>query len=472
MSGMNCGTVSTNAWPVLQAGLDLSVTISDIEAHEAVIELSKAGLNTGPCGASTLAALRYAMTTRLVGTTEDSTIVLLSTEGGRDYTVPLDVRISDSVGLTQALVKIDSTNPGLSKAGGAGEKAMAEYITAWLEHRNIESHWLEDTPGRPSVIGIVRGSGAGKSIMLNGHLDTVTTAGYEGDPLSGHIKDGAMYGRGVMDMKAGLAASLVALTRAKDASLCGDVIFAGVADEENLSLGTEEILRAGWTADGAFVVEPSLLNIIIAHKGFVWFEVDIFGRASHGSQYEIGIDAILKAGHFLKELDDWSREILEGNGDPFLGTGSIHAGLIQGGEEPSSYPAKCIITIERRTVPGETTESTTQELRSILERISTSIPDFKYDLRATFMRPPFQVSKDDPFVKCAAEGVEKVLGREAALTSVPFWADTALLTEKGIPAVAFGVDGEGLHGKCEWATLESIKQVTEALSLVIGNFCK
>lgn len=335
VSGMNCGMVSMNVWPVLKAGIDVSVTISDAEAHEAVEEMSFLGVKTGPCRASTLTAFRYASSLKSLSLTKSSVVVLLSTEGTREYDVLLDVRTFGPVKLTQALVRIDSTNPGLSRSGGVGEGLIAEYIAAWLEHRDIEVHWLEETPGRPSVVGVVRGSGGGKSILLTGHIDTVTTAGYDGDPLSGTIQDGSLYGRGAFDMKAGIAAALIGLAHAKGSNLRGDVIFAGVADEENLSLGTEELLKAGRRADGAVVLEPTQLEVVLAHKGFVWFEVDILGLAAHGSRYDLGIDAICKAGYFLAELDTYSKEILKDDGHPQLGTGSCHASLVQGGEEPS-----------------------------------------------------------------------------------------------------------------------------------------
>jgi acetylornithine deacetylase/succinyl-diaminopimelate desuccinylase-like protein len=125
----------------------------------------------------------------------------------------------DPVQLTQALTRINSSNPGLSATNGAGEKDIATYISAWLKRHSIETQWIEVVPGRPSVVGIVRGCDSGQTLMLNGHIDTVTLAGYEGDPLSGHIEGDKIHGRGTMDMKAGIAASMVALKRAREMAL-------------------------------------------------------------------------------------------------------------------------------------------------------------------------------------------------------------------------------------------------------------
>ena len=365
--------------------MDASITVSDFEAFEAVQYLESQGISAGPCGASPLAALKYAARTDpdAVHLTPDSVVVLICTEGSREFALPLDVSSNDAVKLTQNLVRIDSSNPGLSQTAGVGEVEIARFVLAWLEHRNIETHWIEPSKGRPSVVGVVRGQGGGKSLILNGHLDTVTTAGYEGSPLSGDIIDGAVHGRGAIDMKSGIAASMVALVRAKEAHLRGDVILAAVADEENLSAGTEQVLQAGWRADGAIVSEPTMLDVVIAHKGFIWLEVGIHGVAAHGSAPELGIDAISKAGHFLVALDTHARSLLEGPKNKHGETGSVHASVIRGGEEASSYPADCTIIVERHTVFGEQVADVEAEFRAMLDEICGSVQDFKYDLKVT-----------------------------------------------------------------------------------------
>ncbi|RDW91823.1 hypothetical protein BP5796_01217 [Coleophoma crateriformis] len=474
MNGMNCGTVSSIAWPILQSGVDAALTISDSESHEAVQYLSSVGVSAGPCGAATLAALQHISRhdPTCVGLSEESVVVIFCTEGQRTYNVPRDVSINDPVKLTQALVQIDSSNPSLSREGGAGEAAIADYISSWLNHRDIEVFRLEKRPGRPSVVGRVKGQGGGKSLLFNGHIDTVTTAGYAGEALAGELKDGSVFGRGAFDMKAGIAASLVALAHAKTAVLRGDVIIAAVADEEYLSAGTEEFLEAGWTADAAIVSEPTGLDMVLAHKGFVWFEVEIIGKAAHGSRPEYGVDAICNAGHFLVELDKHSRDILNGPPHPSLGTGSIHASLIQGGEEPSSYPASCTITVERRTVPGETPSTVEDEIQTILQQIQARVPDFQYDLRMGMSRSPYEVDKSNPFVLEAAKHIEIATGCPVVTRPEKFWTDCALLSEKGIPALLFGVDGGGAHANVEWATVDSINKVADALRRLMLAHCQ
>ncbi|UKZ72507.1 hypothetical protein TrVFT333_000137 [Trichoderma virens FT-333] len=359
MAGLDCGTPSSISWSILRHGVDASLTISDFEAHQACGYLKSQGVSAGPCGAAPIAALRRLNPSNreTLGLTKDSVVVVFCTEGPRQYEIPHSVASDDPVELTQTLVKINSANPSLGSIPGPGETAIARYITAWMEHRDIETHWIEPTLGRPSVVGIARGSGGGKSLMLNGHIDTVTLMGYDGDPLGGDIKDGKLYGRGAADMKCGVAAAMATLANAKKQGLRGDVIFTGVADEEFESIGTQQVLEAGWRADGAIVSEPTNLEIQYAHKGFVWFEVDIHGLASHGSRYDLGIDAICKSGYFLVELDKHAKRLTAQAGDPVLGPGSIHASIIKGGEEVSSYPSLAQIQIERRTVNGETPET-------------------------------------------------------------------------------------------------------------------
>ena len=474
LAGLNCGTLSTAAWPLLRAGVDASMSISDYESHVAALELHGHGVSAGPCGAASLAALR-ALTTEdktKLGLNQSSVIVILCTEGSRDHAVPHSVSTEDAALLTQILVKINSANPLLGSIPGPGERAIASYIRSWLEHRNIETHWIEPTPGRPSIVGVVRGSGGGKSLMFNGHIDTVTNLGYEGDALSGELKDGKIYGRGSLDMKGGVAAALVALARAKRLGLRGDVIFAGVADEEAESLGTEQLLEAGWRADGAIISEPTNLDVVYTHKGFVWLEVDVHGLAAHGSRPELGIDAITKAGYLLVELDRYAQQLRQIPTDSPVGPPSAHASIIKGGEEASSYPARCTITIERRSVAGETVESIKLEIQTILDKLARDVPDFRADLRVTFHRSAFSIPLDHPFTSLVADVVEEHLNRTPSFRGEAAWTDCALLADKGIPVLMWGPRGAGLHAKEEYVEAESVQVVADALSGIAARFCQ
>ena len=373
------------------------------------------------------------------------------------------------VDLTTELVRIDSVNSDLVQ-GARGESAIADFISEWFSSRDFEVHRLEKHAGRPSIVGIAKGSGGGRSLMLNGHTDTVSLGSYEGDGTAPEIRDGKMYGRGTFDMKGGLAAMMIAAERAKKQGIKGDVIVACVSDEEAGSIGTEEVLEK-FTADGGLVVEPSYLQVTMAHRGFAWFEVTIHGLAAHGSRPDLAIDAIAHAGHFLVALDEHANALALSAGDPRLGPGSIHASLIKGGEEASSYPAACVITIERRTIPGESDEVVTAEMRQLLDGLVERIPDFSYTLTPGLSRRPFSANPDADIVKKTLAHVENVLGAPPVIRAEPFWTDAALMEEAGIPSLLFGVDGDGAHAASEWVTLDSLGKVTTALTAIALDFC-
>jgi len=237
--------------------------------------------------------------------------------------------IEDVVELSSQLVAIDSVNPSLVD-GGAGEAEAAALVARWARDNGLEAQVLEDTPGRPSVLVTARGSGDGHTLLLCGHLDTVNVEGMA-DPHTPRIEGDRLFGRGAYDMKSGVASALIACREAAKLGLAGDVVVAAVADEEHASLGVQEALRAV-RADAAIVTEPTELELVVAHKGFVWAEIEIRGRAAHGSRPHLGVDAIVKAGPVLSALGALDGALAERT-HPRLGRGSVHASLIRGGEE-------------------------------------------------------------------------------------------------------------------------------------------
>lgn len=377
--------------------------------------------------------------------------------------------VADPAQLLKELVRIDSVNPALVP-GAAGETAIAGYTSSWLEDRGFNITKLESVPGRPSIVAVATGTGEGQSLMFNGHLDTVTLAGYQGNPLEPRVEDGKMFGRGTFDMKAGIAAIMVAAATAADQPHRGDIIVALVADEEFGSAGTEEVLRH-FTADSAIIAEPTHEDIVIAHRGFAWFDVIIHGVAAHGSRPDLGVDAIAKAGRFLTGIDQLTAKLSEGPQHPTLNTGNIHASLIRGGEEISSYPAACTISLERRTIPGETADTVEAELRAILDAIAGSDPDFRYTITRGLERRPFEVSPDEPIVKALLSAAKDTTGQDLKLRGEPFWTDAALMLEAGIRGLLFGVDGGGAHAATEWINLDSLTRVTHNLTQTTLNYC-
>ncbi len=376
--------------------------------------------------------------------------------------------MSEIVELLRQLVAIDSINPDLVP-GGAGEEKIARFIAGWFQQAGLEVIWDEPVPGRPNVIGVARGTGSGRSLLLNAHMDTVGVVGME-RPHDPFIQDNRLYGRGAYDMKGGLAAIMAAGADAKKRGLRGDVIVTAVADEEYASIGTASIVKH-WHADAAIVTEPTELNICTAHKGFVWLDVVTEGVAAHGSRPDLGVDAIVKMGKVLVGLDELDRSLRSAPSHRLLRSGSVHASLIEGGQELSSYPRHCFLSVERRTVPGETLQKVEAEIPGIFERIAASDPTFKAMVKTSMVRDPFEVSLDEPIVQTVLRKATKIRGQEPTAIGQTGWMDSALLSAAGIPTVIFGPGGEGAHAVVEWSNLEHVERCAEILAAVAEEFC-
>jgi acetylornithine deacetylase len=372
----------------------------------------------------------------------------------------------DARALLAELVAIESINPDLVP-GGSGEAGIARFVAGWLERAGLEVAISEAAPGRPNVIGRVHGSGGGRTLLLNAHMDVVGTDGMDA-PFSPRIEGNRMYGRGAYDMKAGLAAIMVAGAAAVDRGLAGDVVVVAVCDEEFASIGAyaaAEVL----TADGAVVTEPTgdRVQIAIAHKGFSWHEIEVRGRAAHGSRPEDGVDAIAGMGHVLVALDELAGELARRPGHPLLGPASLHASLIAGGRELSTYPELCTLGLERRTLPGETAGVVEEELEAMLDVARGRHQGLDARLRTIVVRDPFEVAPDAAIVRCA----RAALGDQTPVIGVPYWADSAVFSAAGIPTVIFGPGGEGAHAAVEWVDLDQLDRCIAALADVIVSFC-
>jgi acetylornithine deacetylase len=374
----------------------------------------------------------------------------------------------DVVELTRELVRINSINPDLVP-GAPGEAGIAQWCAAWLSARGFEVQQVGPAE-RPSIIATARGTGGGKSLMLNGHVDTVGVAGYDGDPFAAEVRDGNVYGRGTFDMKAGVAAIMVAGARAANAKLAGDVIVTLVSDEEFGSQGTQDALAAV-TADAAIVTEPSEMHLVLAHRGFAWFEIELIGLAAHGSMPHQGVDAIAHAGLVMRALDDLRARFESALPHPLLGCSAVRVSMISGGTDAATVAESCTLTIERRMLPAETPDSVEAELRDLLDTLKAAHSEFQFELRRLVARGAFEADLDGPIVRAVADSAERVLGRPAASRGEPFWTDAGLILEAGIPCLLIGVDGGGAHAATEWATVESIEQLTDILEGAIRAFC-
>ena len=374
--------------------------------------------------------------------------------------------LNDATELLGALVAIDSVNPSLV-AGGAGEREIAGFVADWSRAAGLEVEVLEATPGRPSVVVRALGTGGGRSLLLCGHLDTVTVEGMRDRAV--RVEGDRLYGRGAYDMKAGVAAALIACREAAALGLAGDVVVAAVADEEHASLGVQEVLAAV-SADAAVVTEPTELALVVAHKGFVWSEIEVTGRAAHGSRPHLGIDAIVRAGPILTAIGALDAR-LGARVHPLVGRGSVHASVIRGGEELSSYPARCVVGLERRTLPGERATDVEAELDALLRGCRETDPQLLARARTLLVREPFEVSPDAAIAVVLRAAATAALGSPPVTGGASYWADAAFIAAAGIPTVMFGPAGEGAHAAQEWVSISSTERVARTLAGVAERFC-
>lgn len=373
---------------------------------------------------------------------------------------------SELADLVAGLVAIDSVNPSLV-AGGAGEREAAAFVAEWGRAAGLDVEVLGE-PARPSVVLRARGSGAGRSLLLCGHLDTVAVDGMA-DPFVPRVDGDRLYGRGSYDMKAGLAAALLAARDAAQLGLAGDVVVAAVADEEHASIGIQDVLTS-LRADAAVVTEPTELDLVVAHRGFVWIEIAVTGRAAHGSRPELGVDAIVKTGPVLVEFAALD-EALGERQHPLLGRGSVHASLIDGGRELSSYPARCVLQLERRTLPGESREDVEREVDELLARCRAADPELVVESRTLLARDPFEIDAAHKIVEIVRAVAAAATGTEPEVGGAGYWADSGFIAAAGIPTVLFGPSGAGAHAGEEWVSLPDTEVVERTLVEVARRFC-
>ncbi len=360
----------------------------------------------------------------------------------------------DPLPVLKALVAADSVNPSLVP-GAPGEGEAAEVARAHLEAAGLDVVVQPVAPGRPNVVGVLEGREPGPTVMFCGHLDTVGVEGMT-DPFVPRVDRGRLYGRGSQDMKGGVAAMIAAAGTLARRWTHGRLVVAAVVDEEHMSLGAEALVKdKEWRADAAIVTEPTDLQVAIGHKGFAWIEVVTAGRAAHGSRPDEGRDAIARMGRVLVALEQRDRELRAASPVAYQGTGSLHASIVSGGRELSSYPDRCTLVYERRTVTGDDEGTVDAEIRAVVEALVRRDPEFEATARITGHRAPYCLDPSHPLVGALAAAVGRT-GRSSDLVGMSFWTDAAILGGAGIPAVLFGPGGAGLHSVAEYVTLDDV----------------
>jgi acetylornithine deacetylase len=384
------------------------------------------------------------------------------------------MQTDDAIGLARHLIAIDSVNPTLVP-GGAGEHEIARFVAGWAAENGLASRIIPSLDGRPNlVIGDAAacagdaGARDAPALMLYGHLDTVGP-GSMAAALEPRIDGDRLFGRGAYDQKAGLAAALGAAREAVRAGVRGRVVVVAVADEEAMSTGIQEVLRHV-RADGAVITEPTEMAVGIGHRGFVWVEIEVRGKAAHGSRPHLGVDAIFRTGPVITALERYT-ERLAGRGHPLLGAGLLHTSLIEGGREMATLPDRCMLSVERRTLPGETPEGVLAEVEAVLDACRAADPALVASARVTLARDPFEIGADHPFVALVRAATARATGAPPDLAGVSFWADSAYTAAAGIPSVLLGPPGAGAHADDEWVSVSGTIACARALAEIARDFC-
>jgi acetylornithine deacetylase len=370
------------------------------------------------------------------------------------------------------LVRTKSINPAFADGIPSDEREIATRAGGMMQALGMETTEYEPEPGRVSVVGRLRGTGGGRSLMLYGHIDTVGVTAMP-EPFSATVRDGKLYGRGAYDMKGGVTSCLATVKALRDAgaTLRGDVLIACVADEEVASIGMAEVLKHV-RADAAIVTEATELRVCLAHRGFSWIEVETLGIAAHGSRFDLGIDANMRMGRFLARLDKLEQELRARTPHELVGPPSLHAAVLRGGTGTSTYADRCRLEIERRTVPGETEAQVLSEIRAITDALGAEDPTFRANVRAMLTRGSFEVARNAPIVSAILGAATNVLGTKPEVIGEPYWMDAALLSDVGIDTVVIGPSGAGAHALEEWVDLDSIAKLTDILTAATEEFCR
>ncbi|HSF14594.1 MAG TPA: M20 family metallopeptidase [Vicinamibacteria bacterium] len=364
---------------------------------------------------------------------------------------------------------------------GRQEEGVVGALEEFLEESGLACRLVEVAPGRPNLYCTLDGQRSGRHLMLCGHTDTVPlNAAEPGVGFSGEIRDGHLLGRGSADMKGALAAmagALVALHRAGTLET-GAVTLAAIIDEEMESLGAEHLVKTGERADAAIVGEATCNEIAIGHRGLEWLEIELRGRSAHGGSPEAGVSAIRAAARFVNRAERELAPRFAARAHPLLGPPTLNVGTIQGGDQPSTVPAKCVLRLDRRSVPGESYQNMVQELQELLRAIESEMKGLTSEVRrmpggmATLEHVALVTEPSHPIVRSAEEARRNVLG-DAGLTTFPAWTDGALLSRfGGIPSIILGPGKLSLaHSPFERVPVADLLAAARIYALTAKSFC-
>lgn len=377
------------------------------------------------------------------------------------------------------------------------ETAACQYIKEVFDREGIQCRIDPLQDGRSNVIAILPGEGrtgsadpaaqeaAGRSLLLNGHIDTVPGYDME-DPFTPRIAGTDIYGRGASDMKGPVASMIGAMIALKRSGikLAGDVLFSGVADEEHQSIGTIDLLEhglAGRRVDGAIVGEPTDLKVCTAHRGLEWYEFHFIGKTVHGGHQDEGINAISKAVHFIRALEDDLIPRVYAKKHPLLESATLNVGVIHGGTQLSTVAGECSVFLDRRFLPAENYDDVNREFTDLLDRLAAEDPTFRCEMKVTddsimkegYVHLPMETALDHPLVQTLQTTVEAATGESPVMSFFPAWTDGGLLSGYGhIPTVVLGPGHIACcHSADEHIPMDHLMKAALCYALTAVQFC-
>jgi acetylornithine deacetylase len=365
------------------------------------------------------------------------------------------------IALTVQLARIDSTNPTLVP-GASGERAVGQAVADWMAARGWDLTVDWPAPDRPNVVGTIRGGG-GQSLLINAHLDTV---GAKAATKQVRVEGDRIYGRGVLDTKGGLAAALIAAEAVASLPPAGDIIIAAVCDEEAGSIGSEHLL-ASTSAAGAVVIEPTDLQVVVAHPGFAVIECVFHGRASHTSKPEDGINAITPAVAFVRSVERYAAQLARHGDDALFGRPTAQITRIEGGIELFTTPDRCTVIVELRTLPRQTTAAAIGSIDSLLNEARAR--GHNVESRQVIVREPLSDNGSQPITTLLIDSLSEQ-GHPPHVVGARYWTDAALVDAHDIPVAVFGPGGHGIHSDDEWISIDDLVICSATLAKVMAEF--
>lgn len=357
--------------------------------------------------------------------------------------------------LLQRMIEFKTVNPP------GNEKQLAEFLAGRMNSFGINATVDSLSENRANVTGRMKGTGTRKSLLFNGHLDTVPPGDIEWEhgPYSSDMAEDKIFGRGSADMKSGLAAMIIAAKAIKESHILlkGDLIISGTAGEETDSIGAFEFLRSGGLDEvGAIVIgEPSSCGINVSEKGAFWLKITTFGKTAHGAFPDRGVNAIVNMNKLITELLSYQFKYEE---NKLLGHPTMNISTIKGGVKTNVVPDICEVTIDIRTVPGMSHEEIFKDITNMINMMKLDIKGFEAEIEIINDRAAVETLSDDPFVIMAQKVIEEVLNKKVEPKGVNFYTDASVFLPKtNLPAIFYGPgDADMAHRPNEYVQVSRL----------------